>query len=85
MLIEWLLDALELGFIFALELLPGGTTEWVSNVGTILSNLGALNYFLPIAEAFVVVVGILLVFPVFMGTTFLIWILALLRGGSARG
>jgi hypothetical protein len=85
-----ILDAL-FGFLdglvrFITAPLPSADSlPFVSNLALVLDNLGALNYFLPIAETFAVVVGVLLVFPLFMGVSLTLWVFAQLRGSSARG
>lgn len=85
MLIEWLLDLISAGMDAALSGLPVTEAPFIEGLTGILANLGALNYFLPISETFAVVIGVLFVFPVFMGATFLVWCVAMIRGGSARG
>lgn len=55
------------------------------HVETIAANLGALNYFLPIAETVTVVVAVIALFPIFLGVTLSLWVAAFLRGGSSVG
>lgn len=53
---------------------------WAGFVG----NITAMNYFLPLQEVWSVTVAAFLLFPLFMGVTLAVWLLAMLRGGSAR-
>lgn len=85
MIVEWLLDAFEAAFTFIVSLFPDSTFDPGARISAALQNIGALNYFLPIAELFVVVMAFVLLFPFFMGTTLFLWLVALIRGGSARG
>lgn len=57
-----------------------GTTGW----GQALAHMSDLNYFLPIQEVFTVTLAAFLLFPAFMGVTLVVWLIALIRGGSAR-
>lgn len=61
--------------------LPNPLEAW----GSVMSNLTALNYFLPIAEVFTVTLSVFVLFPALMGVSLLAWIVALIRGGSSRG
>lgn len=61
-----------------LDAIPGAWEQ-------VLGYLDDLNYFLPIAETFVVVLGVFLVFPLLMGVTLSLWVLAQIRGSSSRG
>lgn len=85
MIVEWLLDIIENGFIWITQFFPTSSFDPGAMFGGALSNLGALNYFLPIAELAAVVLAFALLFPFFMGTTLFLWLVALIRGGSARG
>jgi hypothetical protein len=86
MIVEWLLDAIQAAIEFVLNLLPSGNEiPFIDNLNSLLSNLGAMNYFLPISETFNLVVGVFLVFPLLMGVSLSLWILAQVRGSSARG
>jgi len=85
MLVEWLLDMVQTVLLWAAGPLPEHQLGYLDGFAMTLSNLGALNYFLPIQETVAVVVGVLVLFPVFMGVNFALWCVALLRGGSSRG
>jgi hypothetical protein len=61
-----------------------GLPNVAGNLTTIMSNLGALNYFLPISETFAVVIACLLLFPLFFGISITTWIYAQIRGSSPR-
>jgi hypothetical protein len=82
---ETLLDMIEGCFTFVLGLFPSSSVDVFSNVNTIASNLGALNYFLPIAETVTIVVAVFALFPVFLGITLSLWVAAQLRGSSSVG
>lgn len=87
MIIDLLLGLLD-GLVMAfLSLLPdsGPGSDATSGLAGVLGNLTAMNYFLPVAEVTTAVVGALLVFPAFMGVSLTVWLVALIRGGSARG
>lgn len=86
MIIDFLFGLIEGLLTWLAGLFPSAPDlPWLDNLSTLLSNLGALNYFLPIAELVTVVAAVMLVFPFFAGTSLLLWILAQLRGSSARG
>jgi hypothetical protein len=69
-----------------LALFPDGEAPAVfEHLGTIRANLGALNYFLPIAETVAIVVAVFALFPVFLGITLSLWVVAQLRGSSSIG
>lgn len=85
MLIEWLLDFFEAGFDFVAGFFPESFFDLGSYLAGALGYVGDLNYFLPIAELFAVFVAVVVLFPLFMGTSLLLWLVALLRGGSSRG
>jgi hypothetical protein len=61
---------------------PGDVADYL---GTVVGNLGALNYFLPIAETFALVVAVFALFPIFLGITLSLWVAAQLRGSSSVG
>jgi hypothetical protein len=84
-IIEWLLDMVEAVFNFVAGLFPSTTFNPVTLFGGALAHLGDLNYFLPITELAAVVLAFVVLFPVFMGTTLFLWLVALIRGGSSRG
>lgn len=46
--------------------------------------LDDLNYFLPIAELAAVFVTFAIIVPAMLGVTLTVWLVALIRGGSAR-
>lgn len=64
---------------------PTDSLNWLTHLSTIMSNLGAMNYFLPIAETVTVVVAIMALFPIFLGITLSLWVVAQLRGSSSVG
>lgn len=85
MIIDLLLDFLEATVAFAVSPLPTSDTDPFAHLQTIVSNLGALNYFLPIAETVGIVVAVFALFPAFLGVTLVLWITAQLRGSSSAG
>lgn len=87
MITDWFLSFLQAAVSFGVSPLPASSTgdNFVSNFNIVLNNLGALNYFLPIAETFTAVVAIMFLFPIFMGVTLALWVFAQIRGSSARG
>lgn len=86
MITDALLGWLEAALVWLSDLFPADPgLPWLQHVETLMGNLGALNYFLPIAELVTVVAAVMLVFPFFAGTSLLLWCLAQLRGSSARG
>jgi len=85
MIIETLLDWLETAFNWIADLFPTTDFDPFSYVVDALQYVGDLNYFLPIGELAAAVLAVVILFPVFMGTTLFIWLVALVRGGSARG
>lgn len=83
---ELILDAIETALTWLIGLFPGADGfSYIGHLETTLANLGALNYFLPIAETFTVVVAVFALFPVFLGVTLALWIAAQLRGSSSIG
>lgn len=85
MIIDFLLDLIEGAFNFIIGLWPTSSFNPVDLFGGVLQNIGALNYFLPISELVTALVGCVVIFPLFMGTTLLLYLVALIRGGSSRG
>lgn len=85
MVVELLLDAFEAAFNWIMDLFPTVSFNPVTLFGGALSHLGDLNYFLPIAELASLVLAFVIIFPFMMGTTLLLWLVALIRGGNARG
>lgn len=85
MIIEWLLDAIEALIRWLAGLFPTWNPDALDGFSSVLSHVGDLNYFLPIAEVFGVVVGAFMLFPALMGVSLAVWLVALIRGGSARG
>ena len=86
MIVEWLLDAVQAVVVWLGGLFPDvNLNDTLSGWGTVLSYLGDLNYFLPIAEVFAVTLAVFMIFPALMGTSLLAWLVALIRGGSSRG
>lgn len=86
MIVEWLLDTVEAGLVWLSGLFPtlNGTNP-VGTWGQVLSALGDMNYFLPVAEVFAATLAVFVLFPALMGMSLLTWLVALIRGGSARG
>lgn len=85
MLVDWILAAFEWVIVETLGLFPTSGPDALTYVNGLAAQLGDLNYFLPLNETFALVVSVLVVFPLFMGTTLSLWILAQLRGSSSRG
>lgn len=85
MILEWILDFLQAAAEWALSPLPDESGDMWQHVNTIAENLGALNYFLPIAETVALVVAVIALFPVFLGITLALWVVAQLRGSSSAG
>lgn len=85
MIVDWLLNLFQTVIDGAGSLLPSWSFDLQSRVDTIASNLGALNYFLPIAETVGLVVSLLVMVPVVFGVNFALWVVMALRGGSSRG
>lgn len=85
MIVDLLLGLIETVILWGLSPLPNHEIDFVDNLQLLVNNLGALNYFLPISETIAVVVGIMILFPVFFGVNFALWCIALIRGGSSRG
>jgi hypothetical protein len=74
--------------VLALLLYPfpnSDSGEVFAYLQTVANNLGALNYFLPIAETVAVVVAVMALFPIFLGITLGLWVAAQLRGSSSVG
>lgn len=85
MITEALLDMIQGAASWLVGLLPVGTVDSGTGWGDLVSNLTALNYWLPIGEVAAVVIAVFALFPVVMGVSLAIWLVALIRGGSARG
>lgn len=85
MIIEWLLDFFEAGFNLIVGLFPQTEFNPVSMLGTAFAHLGGLNYFMPISELVSATVAFLVLGAPFMVVSLVIWVLAFIRGGSARG
>jgi hypothetical protein len=87
-IIDWLLNAVQAVLVWLSGLFPGGT-PWTTGPDqgwdAALNHLADLNYFLPIAEVFAFTLGCFLVFPALAGISLLVWLVAIIRGGSARG
>lgn len=85
MIFEWLMDAIETLLVWLAGVLPDVSIEgaW-SGFDSLLTQLTALNYWLPISELAVFVGGIFLLVPVLLGGSLLAWLVAFIRGGSAR-
>lgn len=85
MVTDWLLDELESLLVWLANLMPDISIDgaW-SGVGFFLSQLTALNYWLPISELAAFVGGVFILVPLLVGATFVTWVLSFIRGGSAR-
>jgi hypothetical protein len=84
-IVDTLLGAFQTVVLWAVSGLPSaGDAGPFAGWNLVISNLGAMNYFLPIAELFAFVIGISVVFPALAGVTLLVWLVTFLRGGSAR-
>jgi hypothetical protein len=82
---ELLLDWFEAALSFFVGLFPTTSVDVFQYVDQIASNLGALNYFLPIAETIALVIAVFALFPIFLGVTLSLWVVAQLRGSSSVG
>lgn len=85
MLTDFLLGAIETMFLSLFGLLPTTEISAAQYLGTVISALDDLNYFLPIAETFALVIGIFAIFPALAGVSFSLWVVAQFRGSSSRG
>lgn len=85
MIIEVLFDLFEAGITGLATLFPNDPVNLQQYIGIVSENLGALNYFLPIAEIFTLVVAVVVIFPLFAGVSLSLWIVAQLRGSSSVG
>jgi hypothetical protein len=84
-IIEWLLDFFEAGITWVGGGLPDSPVDTFDLLAVAARNLGALNYFLPIAELFTLVVAIVAVFPLLMGVSLSLWVVAQIRGSASSG
>jgi len=84
-IVEWLLAMFQTVILWALAPLPSDPFDVMTHINTLGSNLGALNYFLPIVETVTLVVAVFALFPVFLGVTLALWVAAQLRGSSSVG
>lgn len=84
-IIDILLDLIEGAFMFVIGFFPTVSFNPVTAFGGALAHVGDLNYFIPIAELAAVILAAVVVFPMFMGVTLFLWLVALIRGGNARG
>lgn len=85
MIVEWLLDFLEAGFNLIVGLFPVTDFNPVTMFVNAVPFLGSLNYFIPISELLSTTVAFLVLGGPFMIVSLGVWILAFIRGGSARG
>lgn len=87
MIVELLLDAIEALLSWLASMFPSGAglSLPMDGFGGFLSHVADLNYYLPIGEVFTFTIGALIVFPALAGVSLLVWLVALIRGGSARG
>lgn len=85
-IVEKILDWLQAAITWLIGLFPAGDDlGYLDHLGNTIANLGALNYFLPIAETVAVVIAVFALFPIFLGITLALWIVAQLRGSSSIG
>lgn len=84
MIVELLLDLIESVLTWLAGLFPTMVIDPGSSFG-FFAHLGDMNYYLPIKEVFAFTVGAFLVFPLLAGVSLATWLIALIRGGSARG
>ncbi len=85
MVIEWLLDFIEGGFNLIVGLFPVTDFNPVALLGSALSMIGGLNYFMPIGELVGLFVAFMALGAPFLVTTVVVWIVSFIRGSSARG
>ncbi len=86
MITDALLAMLETVLSGFLSLFPNGDPLFTAEqIGNLLGSLDDLNYFLPIAETFAVVLAVMALFPIFLGVTLSLWVVAQMRGSSSRG
>lgn len=86
MIVDLLLDLIFglLGLIS--DLLPSWSpAAFMDSWSLVVDNMAALNYFLPIGELFGITVAVFLVWPSMMMASIVAWLIALIRGGNARG
>lgn len=85
MIFDWIMDALESLLTWFAGVLPDVSVSgaW-TGFESLLGQLTALNYWLPISELAVFVGGVFLLVPVLLGGSLLAWLVAFIRGGSAR-
>lgn len=84
MITDALLGFIESGITWSVGGLPLASGQPFGAWSLVVDNLGAMNYFLPVAELFAFVIGVSVVFPALAGVSLLVWLVALIRGGSAR-
>lgn len=84
-IVDALLDFFESAFNLIVGLFPTTTFNPVEKFGDMLGVLGGLDYFLPIHELAALIVAFLLLGAPFLVVSLVIWIVALIRGGSAVG
>lgn len=86
MITDAVLDFFQTGLLGILGLFPSGSNlPFVSYLTGLYGSLDDLNYFLPIVETFTLVIGVLALFPVFLGITLALWVVAQVRGSSSSG
>lgn len=85
MILELILDMLEQLIMWLAALFPTGVVDPGNGFGSFLGHIADLNYYLPIAEVFTFTLGAFVVFPALAGVSLAVWLVALIRGGSARG
>lgn len=86
MIIEALLDFIEAGFNFIMGLFPSGVFDPFASLADALGGvLSGVNYWFPLAELLALFVGFVAVMVPLAGVNLVVWLVALIRGGSSRG
>lgn len=79
-IIQWIIEAV----VWLMDLLPEQELD-TEGIVTAWSQFGALNYFLPIGELMMFVIGAYLVGPAFLAVTLVQWLLVgVVRGGDTK-
>ena len=84
MILDKLADLLASLLAALVGLLPQGHLG-LDGVEAAWESMFALNYFLPIAEVAIIVLTVIAFAPAFIVTTLTFWVIALVRGGNAKG
>ncbi len=64
--------------------LPSTTFDPFANWALVNGHMADLNYYLPITELAIFTMSVSIVFPALAGVSLLVWLVAMIRGGSAR-